>query len=41
MDMISRILIDARLLQHLVGQVDELLGVELLTDIFILRHVME
>lgn len=40
-DMVSRVLVDVCLLQHLVGQVYELLGVELLADLFVLGHVVE
>jgi len=39
--MISRVLVDVGLLQHLVGQVYKLLGVQLLADLFVLGHIME
>ena len=41
MDIVRLILLNMRLLEHLVSQVDELLGVQLLANLFILGHVVE
>jgi hypothetical protein len=39
--MVSRVLIEISLLQHPIGEVDELLGIQLVTNILILSHIVE
>lgn len=41
MDVVCRVLVETCLLQHLVREVDETLGVKLLADLLILGHVVE
>lgn len=41
MNVVGRILVDIRLLQHHVRQLNELLGVELVSNALILRHIVE
>jgi len=40
-NVVGRILVDIRLLQHHVRQLNELLGVELVSNALILRHIVE
>ena len=41
MNVVGRILVDIRLLQHHIRQLNELLGVELVSNALILRHIVE
>ena len=41
MDVVGRVLVDIGLLKHHIRQLDELFGVELVTDALVLRHIVE
>ena len=41
MNVICRVLVDVRLLEHLIRQINELLCIELLAYVVVLGHVME